>query len=396
MSTILLAATQRTIPLGKESAQVRTISTALLLPQDRIPRAPLAAWAERLSRDFEQNLRRLRTVRDLCGAVTSNANNTALVAAHQGAASVARSLCDLQVRWQHRMSRRSGDTAVAARMLQPWVNLARLDGMSGDWQAALARLAPLRSYRSTGRLYLGPLHVHACGWQVLTATRPEFEDSLDCMYVVDSLKVLLLNARFAEALAFASRLGADFRRGLVEFGTEASIVAASRLGDTAEARRIAADAADGARGWERVVFKIRLAEAAACDGDLGHAGDVLAPIVALLDKVAPEKKGELQTLYVLQRLSTLCQEVGLDRQARSVAEDVYRGAKAAGDEVFEIESLRILSATSSGPERRQWEEALSGLEETTLYHRYRRGGREAVRSPLLDRTYEQLGEFLAA
>lgn len=396
MSEILLAAPQPSVPPEFAPTPFRTLSATLLLPQDRIPRLPLSTWAEQLSWDFAHNLRRLRMVRDLCGAVAANANNTALVATHQGAASVARTLCEHQLRWQHRMSRRSRDNAVAARMVQPWVNLARLDAMSGNWEVALTRLAALRAYRSTGRIELGTRSVPECGWQVVAATRPDFEDSLDCVYVIDSLKVLLLTGRFREAIAFASSLGTGFRRGLLEFGMEASIVAKCRLGDAAGAREIALDARAGARGWERVVFTIRLAEVVALEGDQDTAREILAPVTAVVARLSPEKKSELQTLHVLQRLSTLSREVGLDRVARAIAEEVYRGARAAGDEVFEIESLRILSATSAGPEHRRWVEALDRLETTTLYLRYRRGGQKEAWSPVLERTCGQLTEFLTA
>lgn len=396
MSATPLAAVQRSVPQDDRFVPVPTMSSGLLLPYDRIPREPLSAWAERLSQDLVQNLRGLRTVRDLCGAVAANANNTALVALHQGATSVARMLCKRQFCWQHRFSRRSKDEAIAARVVQPWVNLARLDGMSGDWQAALARLAGLRDYQLNGRLELGPVRIRSGAWAAVADTQEYFEETLDTMYVLDSLKVLLLNGKFVETLTFASRLDPDFPRGLLEFGMEASIVAASWLGDAAEARRIAASARSATRGWKHVVFTIRLAEAVAREGDGDEAREVLAPVITVVSRVSAEKKGELQQLYVLQRLSTLCRELGLDQEARSLAEDVYRGARAAADEVFEIESLRTLSAISSGPERKQWLEALARLQETTLYQRYRRRGREAVQSPVLDRTYDQLGEFLAA
>ena len=393
MPATLVGAAERSTLSELGYAPTATVSTALLLPQDRIPRGPLTTWAERLASDLVHYRRSFRKVRDLCAAVARNANNTALVASMQGAASVARLLCQQQISWHYRLSKRSRDPAIAAHAVQPWVNLARLDGMSGDWRAALARLARLQDYRARGRTYLGFVQVPESGWQVAASTRPSFEATLDAMYVIDSLKVLLLNREFTEVLAFASHLPPDCPDGLKRFVSEASAVAAARLGDAEGARRIALTALEIAQGWERVVFKIRIAEISGV-ADTAQARNVAAPVVAVIQEVSPAKKSSLQILYILQRLSTLCREIGMDGEACSVAKDVYDAARAAGDEVFEIESLRTLSVTAPSAERGRWREALSWLEESTLHQRYHRGEREVLRSPVLDGAYQQLSEFL--
>ena len=66
----------------------------------------------------------------------------------------------------------------------------------------------------------------------------------------------------------------------------------------------------------------------------------------------------------------------------------------AGDEVFQIESLRVLACLAPAAERSRWREELDQVEETTGYARYRRGGPPPP-NPVVERLYGELAEFLA-
>ncbi len=154
-------------------------------------------------------------------------------------------------------------------------------------------------------------------------------------------------------------------------------------------------AASQTSGWERVVFKLRFAEVAACMGDSTAAMAILAPIARLLGQLSVAKQSEMTPLYIMLRVASACGEVGLVQEAVSTARIVYQGAIAGGDQVFEIESLRILADADTGPERERWLEALAEMEETTDYVKYRRGDRKPVRKPAIDRLYEMLTETFA-
>ena len=372
-----------------------TISTALLLPGERIPRLPLERWASRLATDLDQTRKTARRIRVLAREVAVLANNTALVATVQGQRGVARQQCEQQVNWHHRLGRRSRDPGLCGHAVQPWVNIGRLESLSGDWRASLNRFAHLNAYRTTDELRLGKVRIGRTGWEAVAASRTEFQQMLDAINVIDSLKTLLTNGRFEDVLTFTSRLGTQFGEILLRRSDEAMIVARCRLGDFEGACDLATAAAKQVRGWERAVFGVRLGEVLACAGDHRRAASLLGSVSATVACVSPEKKGELQSLYMLLRLCTVCGEIGLDDHMLALARDIYNGASKADDEVFQIESLRILAEHTPASERERWREELDRLEETTDYVRYRRGGKPATPNPVLERLYGELGEFLS-
>jgi hypothetical protein len=372
------------------------VSSGLLLPQARIPRIPLAEWAETLSR----RLARCRTAflppRELALEVAGISNNAALLAALHGDRDQAWTLCERQIEWQHRCSRRVGDPAIAAHGVQPFVNLGRLEALAGNWEEALARFARLKGYRSEGEVDLGQVCVERAGWQAVSGSREDFDRLLENMYVVDSLKALLQNRRFEEALVFTAELRPQIRPELLLLAREAEVVAWSWIGRHRHARRVAEDAARETRAWERAVFRLRLGETLGASGDVEGAATALRPLAEVAAQLSPGRRRDLQVLYVLVRLVGACAETGLVEAATAVARAAYEGARATGDEVFQIECLRFLTSAAPADERDGWCEALEALERSTLYERYRLGDAQALPSTPIERLYTQLGEFLAA
>lgn len=330
----------------------------------------------------------------MVAGVTGVTNNAALLAAYFGAEPVAWTLCERVVQWQHRLSRRSRDARVGVHVMQPWVNLGRLEALSGRWRASLDRFARLMEYRESGQLRLGAVRVNGMGWNVVAASRQEFEDVLENLYVIDTLKALLLNRRYVEVEEFAAGYSSDCRAMIARRLDEALIVATSHLGRFDRARSVADSAARQTDGWNRAVFKLRQAEVFAASGDTEGATSLLRRIVDVVRQVSPQRKKELSLLYVNMRLAASCAEVGLERASITVAREVNESARAAGDEVFQIESLRILAATAPADERSRWEEELARAEATTEYARYRRGGPPPP-NPVIEGLYQQLEEVFS-
>jgi len=371
------------------------VSTGLLLPQDRIPRKSLGDWAARLSKEIEDSRIADREARRYAGSIAGLANNAALVATYEGGRREAWELCERQVTWQGRMSRRAKDPSIAAHGIQPWVNLGRLETMAGNWKAALARFDALPSFRLDGWITFGCIRLTRDQWGAVANSRETLERTLDATYVIDSFKTLLINRRWEEALAFAARFDEYVDRFFRHRADEAVVVASARLGELDRARQVAAEAARRASGWPRAVFRLRLAEVLGASGDLEGARGVLRPLAAVIAQVSPERKHDCTVLYTLLRLTTACAETGLVDEAAALAKDVREGARATGDEVFAIESLRVLAAHAPADERGGFREELSRLEETTEYEKYRKGGRAAVRDSRIDGLYSVLGEVFA-
>lgn len=393
---MLSLATTRAAERGTTPGPAATITTALLLPHDRIARAPLTKWAEKLSGSLAKTRETIRKPGDFSQEIAWVANNAALIAAHEGATSMARELCERQIRWHIRLSRRSADPVIAGRSLQPWINLGRLEAQTGSWQTALDRLARLMEYRAGRRFDLGCGTINGSGWRIIAPEPEGFHLFLKGVYVVDSLKALLVSHRYAETLAFASAVRPDCSPGVSRLIHEASAVAACRMGEHEQALAIIADTPlAGTRGWERAVLELRKAEIHACAGDLYDARAALLPLARVVRLVSAEKKSELRVLYVISRIAAACAEAGLDEEARGLAGDAYEGARAAGDEAFEIESLRVLAAASLPTERARWTDELRRVEKATGYRRYRRDGPSSGPDPARTRLYDELLNVLS-
>lgn len=374
-----------------------TICTALLQPQDRIARVPLGAWARQLRTSMEMILAGPRLVETVSYEIGTVGNNAALVASHQGDTEAAWRLCERQVWWQLRLGRRSNRNAVALHSLQPWVNLGRLEAMAGDWEAALSRLARLDQRRPDGTLALQPLRADGLGCQALRAGTGEFALLVENIFVIDSLKVLLLNHRWEEVLAFGQGLG-QRRPGVVLRALEAAVVAASRLGEWNRAHALAQEgiARTGGDPWHRVVFRLRAAEVAACTGEVGRAAADLALLARGVHRLSDAAKAQLQPLYVIMRLAEACREAGCDEDAALLADDVFRGSRAAGDEVFQMEAARLLAETAPPEARAGWRATRDSLRGQTGYRRYRAPGAPAVDTAPLQTLCADLEGLFAA
>jgi hypothetical protein len=365
------------------------IVAAILMPQDRIPREPLAAWAERLAGALEQARRSIRAPRRLAGEVEGIGNNAGLIAAHRGDLDVAWRLTEHQVWWHGRLARRSGEPTATAHAVQPWVNLGRLEALAGRWREALARFAGLGTCRVVSRLEIGCIRVGGEAWAAVTRSREEFMRLMEAVYVTDSLKAMLLNRRFELVHPFAARCedGDGTLRWICE---EACVLAECRLGDFGAAAARASGAARQAKAWNRAVLRLRAAEAHACGGEIDRAAEILAQIASVVRQLSPEQKAKPELMPITARLAGACHEVGLAADAYGVARDVLEGARTANDEPIQIEMLRLLAATAPDEEREAWSEAARAAEESTDYARYRRGGPRP--NPVFNELYERLEE----
>jgi hypothetical protein len=351
------------------------IGTSFLLPQDRIARSPLGPWAAALRRQLRRCLEQSRTTAAVSDEVGSAGNNAALIAAHRGAGALARRLCERQLCWQARLSRRSRNPGLATGCVQPWVNLARLDSLAGKWESAFARLSALQVCGTHGVLSLRPLQPDGIGCLQVRA-EGGFAQSLETVYVIDSLRVLLQNGRCGEVVEFAARMATEPCTHLQLWADEALVVSACQRGDVESADQAAqaALARPQTVGWSRAVFRLRRAEVLACAGETQRAAEILESMAGVMDRLSEPVLRNLQTLYVLMPLASACWAAGLEGQAGSLARAVYHGAKAAADEAFQIDALRLLVAAAPAEEREASREALERLETATEYQRYRHLG----------------------
>lgn len=345
------------------SASDPLLSTALLVPLDRVPRRPVDAWTRdlhaRLLRTSSGERRLLHYAETLAGI----GNNSSLIAAFQGERSTARLLCERQMAWQHRMGRRARVPEVERHAVQPWINLGRLDALDGDWEGGLARFARLVARGGDARLCLGLMQISRQG-----EAAPDFETLLYYVYVVDSLKALLLNRQWAEVLDFARRCERRDETAAAALD-EAQVVAWCALGEPKRAAGMASRALAFQRAWGKVLFRLRGAEAAACAGQVDAAGAELESLAVPLQRLGPSAMAYPDTMPLVLRVAQACAATGRAAPAVALARRVAEGAEAADDETIRIEALRVVA----GGAGRADAIPLDQLERDTGYTRYRRG-----------------------
>lgn len=380
-----------TAPAPPTTPAAPTIATAILIPLDRIAREPIGGWAERLLGQLNTGLRRVRSTWGIAGEIGFVGNNTGLIAAHRGDMDVAWRITQRHLWWQGRLARRSGDTAVTAHGVQPWVNMGRLEALTGRWREALARFSGLSTYAVADTLQLGCVRLAGSAWTSLMSSREHFLRFLETVYVTDSLRAMLLNRRFELVPSFAAQFGDGGLRWICE---EATVVAECREGDPLAAAARARSAARQAQGWTRAVLRMRAAEAHACAGETKLAAEILSPVAHVVRQISPAQMAAPHLMPATARLASACSEAGLTVEAHALAQRVLEGARTIRDELIEIEMLRLLAAISPDQERETWETALHDLEHSTEYARYRRGG-PPPRNPVVTALYDRVEEVFS-
>jgi len=382
--------TAATSSAAVEAAPMTT--PAILTPLDRIPREPMLPWARQLVDAIKKRFESVRNTRDRARTLGWIGNNAGFIAAHRGDGEVAWRLTERQLWWHGRQARRSGDAAITAFGVQPWVNLGRLEALGGRWREALTRFAGLATYEVADRLEMGCVRVGGRAWSVVTPSREEFLGFLEVVYIADSLKAMLLNGRFELVHPFAERFkGGGGLRWMCE---EACVVAECRTGDFGAAVARARAGAGEAKGWHRAVLRLRMAEAHACAGEIDRAGEILAQMAGVVRQLSPGQKANPELMPITARLAGACHEAGLAAEACAVAREVLKGARAANDEMIQIEMLRLLAAAAPDEERETWIDAARTAEEATEYARFRRG-RPPSPNPVFTELYERLEEAYA-
>jgi hypothetical protein len=375
------------------SAPAPSVAATILMPQDRIARRPLVPWAAGLVGRLAAARRDIRRTHELAGELSAIGNNAGLIAASRGDMAQAGRLTERQLWWHGRQARRSGDSSLAAHGVQPWVNLGRLESLTGRLPDALARFSGLQSFAVADRLELGCVRVDGAAWTALVRSREQFLNFLEVVYVSDSLRAMLLNRRLDLVHPFVARCGRT--EGVTHWiGEEAWVVAECGLGDPAAAAARARTAARETYGWTRAVFHLRRAEALARAGQGGEAATILHQLAALLEQLSDERLADPRLMAVTARVAGACREAGLPEAACAAARRVLRGARAAGDELIEIEMLQVLAATAPGPESGEWADAAGAAMQATDYARYRRGDARPC-DPIVLEMYERLEEAYA-
>jgi len=360
----------------------------LLTPADQVARRPLVSWAEELGERVGGARAQADAGFDVaaCGEVIRCGNNAGLIHTHCGRLSEAEAICEAQMEWLRRQAARTGHPELVALVVQPWINVGRLRGMTGSPAVALAHFRQVHACTPHAASTVGADTIAGGAWALTGSSDEELDRFGRTVLVVDSLRVLLAARRFAEILDFEFRGVAGTGRRLALFLAEAECVALGRLGRVDEAlARVQAYRGD-ARAWDRVVAHLRWAELLVMAGEPDGARPVLDALMQLSRRVTLPREPDVAILLIIHQIVKLSFALGPSPEALTLAEELLAAARRAEDEVLTIDLLRLLSQHGGAKHRAE----LDRLLDTTGYIRSRRRGDPAPDLRAVGRLFERI------
>jgi hypothetical protein len=313
---------------------------------------------------------------EACDQLIRCGNNAGLIHTHSGRLDAAEALCRAQLAWLRREAARTGHPELLALVVQPWVNIGRLRGMTGAPAEALARFREVEACTPHAVSVVGTDHIPGEAWALAGPPLEEMEHLGRMVLVVDSLRVLLAARRFTDVVDFPFADVARSGRRLGRFLAEAECVALGRLGRVDEALARADSYRGEARAWDRVVAHLRWAELLVLAGDPEAARPVLASLLNLSRRVTLPREPDVAILLILHHLLKLALALDPTPEAVALGEELLAAARRADDEVLTIDLLRLLGHDAE----------LGRLLASTGYARLRPPG--ATGFPEIDRLFE--------
>ena len=118
-----------------------TIHSGLIFTEERIARRPLRSWLLQLSRDFDQlvHLNNYKIDATNIESLAIIINQTGLIYAMVGEITAARELCERAIDYYYALYKSTNNTLFLFQVMQPWINLGRLDRIIGKHSASIGK-----------------------------------------------------------------------------------------------------------------------------------------------------------------------------------------------------------------------------------------------------------------
>jgi hypothetical protein len=339
-------------------------ATDLLLPSDRIARLDLKIWARSL-------VDRLRVSVPDPGPLSVVLNNAALVFAHLGRLDQARWVCNAHIGWVGQLAA-AGDTS-PVHALQPWINLGRIELLTGNATAAHAYFDLVRPMQERRPLWLGPVRLRPEDWPAMLAVEPQLPTVLRSVRLLDGVRCWFIPGDYRGALHWLDRVEQD-----EQLAPEAGICEARVISHVELAEHDRAIAAAGLRQPDSFVgmaIRLHLARSAWLRGRPELAGDYTdeaAGALLGLGWSAIDRPVLPRLFRLLEAATRAARALGRDDLARQLAETLFDNAVRAGDQVSSHTALRQLDAVADEPDRQRWAAVRQDLEATSDYLLIRR------------------------
>jgi hypothetical protein len=362
----------------------------LLTVNEQPARRPLHAWAGELAGDLAAALAE-RALLERARRVTGCANHASLVLAHAGRLDDAEHMVRAQLAWLQAGADRTGDGALLALALQPWINLGRLHALRGRADAALLHFQDVGACRMDAPVPLAGRTVLAAHWAAAGWQAAELERFGRSARIIDGLRVLLSAGRWGQVHDMARGEQGRDAGAAAPFLREACWVALGREGRADAALALVEPALGTGGAWDRMVAHLRRAELLLLAGEEARATGALGELVAVCLRMPGLEGLQLPVLLIVQALAGLALAHAPSPCAVTLAARVAAGAHRLDDEVMEIEILRLLAAHAlPGSERRRHAGELRRRESATGYTRLLPRARPPTSSGAVDELLERV------
>ena len=339
-----------------------------LLLYDRVPRRSIGCWARELLDAADRLLSEPTSSPNHLAAVVACSNTVSLIELYVGLPDRAEETCYATLRWLAESLAAASPLEQLALALQPWVNLGRLRAIRQQADVALRAFALLHAFMRGEEVVLGPVTLPS-GEPSARSANASLTDATYAVYVIDSIRTLLLSHRHEQVLSFITSCSAPAAVRNANFLWEGQLISLAALGREAELQRHACARLRNARAWETVVLRLRLADSLArCDHP--DSPRMLLPTAAFCQDLATSRRMPHVALlhachYGLQQLRRL----GLIKQALDLARAALGCAQWLGDEPFTVEFLCAIVELDPASHREV--AALETLRNESQYRRVR-------------------------
>lgn len=355
----------------------------LLMPHDRIARRPLGVWAD----DLRDQLRRIQegdlTPYQHLHALAPCANNVSLMDVYRGDIRAAEEMCRAQYR--SAADAAAGDETLSAFCVQPWINLGRLYGRTGEPERALKMFQQLwNAARGEGTADDVPDWV-VTGLEYLESGQDGGLRFCRSMYVLDSMQVMTFARLYDQLESFANKAPLEgWTRWHV---AEGDLIAKAALDKLEQAAQNALSVRKRLRTWKKMSVLLHLSRILKRMGQTGTTHKILQQLMALCDQLPVRQESNVSHLFVIAEISEVALAAGHRYEIPDIAAAGLHAAQAIEDVPLQDRFHTMLLEVGESPSTHQAERDAMRL--GSGYRRY--GGADDERSTAsMDALHEEL------
>lgn len=309
----------------------------LLHPEDRLVRKNIhtwvlelltftKAWQETTEHDYK-HLAMLFNLSSFLHLAIGNINN-------------AERLCRKQIDFFLQQSKK--EYTLLKYIVQPWINLGRLDRLKGNYELALTKFEILKNLLKPNSIVDRDIfHVDAAYLLASIGMDKEVQQVIKTCSLIEPIKTSLATRAYSETLNKIESIRHEKENvTYASFFDEVEIIVHAGLGKVAEAKRICILALEHVPPHLLHIFLLRQAEIALLENNT-TASELLVTIVKFIMYLEPLNIDANHVFFSL-KVAQLLLKNGHTSLAKNVYQKAFQLAQHMGDELYIIESLEGL------------------------------------------------------